>query len=191
MNFDHLDITDEDGNYHVPDPQVCRVASQLYDLWPRMAAVYVSRPPRVARKDEISFYRAAKLCMTLGLQPEVYLHQILQGMSQVGHYYPKLIESRTILERGYERPEAKRNRWLRHYRAQVTLFEDRAPIYGYEALLNDPTAPFTPLFRCVMARLSGVGDSVVPAYKEAARLEFAAVEVASEIFGAESLEFLA
>lgn len=190
MNFDHLSLTDEDGNYHVPDPRVCQVASQLYELWPRMISIYRSSAPRISQKDMLEFYKAAKICIELELEPSAYLHRILRGMSLRGHYYTKLVSSRKMLEVGYEDPHAKRVRWLNLYRSQVSLFEVRAPIYGYAPLLLDDTAPFTPLFRCIMAKLSGVADQVIPKYKESARLELSAVPVAKDVFGEEALEFL-
>ena len=189
MNFDRLEITDEDGNYHVPNPAICLVAVKLYELWPIMGGIYLQRVPSVKAKDGICFYRAAAICVELGLVPEVYIHRVFEGMARVGQYWPKLICSRRMLELGSEPDATRRERDLAHYQSQVYLFNARAPIYGTVPLLSDDTVAFTPLFRCVMGHVSGAKELAMK-YKDAARLELAAVPVAREVFADQIPEFL-
>lgn len=190
MNFEHLPITDSDGNYHVADPATCRVASRLYELWPRLLRVYMPRDMKIASRDAIAFYRAAVLCMERKLTPEAYLSQILVGMSKTGCFYTRLISSPKVLDLGHEDPKVRRKRWLDLYSSQLQLYETRYPIFGHRDLLLDDTVPFTPLFRCVMSTVSGVMNDVFPRYLDAARIELQAVDVAKEIFNKELLEHI-
>lgn len=175
-----LDIVDQDGLHHVPDPELVELGEEILRLFCELRPRYV--PGRVyVRKDHlIKFYHAAELCRERGQTAAQFVKSQLEGMAQVGRYWPSAIASPAFA--AYQTDHnMSYGRYVRYYKSQLNVFEERAILYGARATLTDPTVQFSPLFRYVIAGFYGLEDIKADA-RDAAMIELDGAPAARDLF---------
>jgi hypothetical protein len=187
MILKDLEIYDDDGHYHVADPELCDIGSKILIAYYSQAPAYTGRQVRVSKKDHIFFYRAAEYCKELGETPEVFVRRQLEGMALTSTFYPRAIGSKT-LRKVADSSSDTRSVAIGRYRAQLELFTRLVMIYGPTLLLEDGCTQFSPLFRCVMAHSYKL-ESIVSRCIDHAIAELQANPVAQDVF-ADSLGFI-
>lgn len=185
LTFDSLTIIDEKGQYHVPKPQLIKLAEQILELFIQRRPNYVPGHVRVPRQTLIQFYWAAQKCYDQGISAEVYIDRQLERMARIGQFWPQAIAAELS---AYDSDRKDPLYGIHFYRTQINLFVERGKIFGECVAISDTNNDFSPLFRCVMANKLGLSDVVNRFYLDA-KFELAALPIASEIFG-ESVDFL-
>jgi len=185
--IDHIEIIDSQGRHHIPDPELVELAEELMNLFVELRKTYVSGTARIAKKDYVKFYKAARLCRLREQSPGEFVKAQLDGMAVLGKFWPALIASEKISGsiRTYQVSDTHS---ARRYKSQLICFQRWAKIYGYRETLEDQTVHLTPLFRAVMANKLGFPE-IVKRYRDGAIMELKATPVANEAFAGE-LEFL-
>lgn len=192
IDFRDLDTRDDQGRFHVPDPELIEtaraVAREFYAQAQALAEKNDKQYPRPSNKYAVHFYRAAELCRELALTPVEYVAIQLGYMAENGAIWPNGIANKAPFDQERNTRENRNLVALRRYGAQLDLFSARSKLYGPRLALKDPANDFSPLFRCVMARRNGL-DDIQDRYIAEAVLELEATPVASELFDGE-LEFI-
>lgn len=191
MNFQEIEVRDEQGRHGVLDPDLEALAHQILVEFESQRSAMA--PPgkqfaKVGQKYALYFYRAAELCQELGLSAPEFVTVQVERMSTTGHFWPNAIANKEAFEQEQVNKHQRRLSAVRSYAAQLDLFKAREKLYGPKLALKDAANDFSPLFRCVMSRRHGVRE-VEEAYALQAVLELEAQPVAGEVFAGE-VEFL-
>lgn len=189
LEFEKLEIIDDDGSYHVPDLEVCKVAQELKNLWEPVTGLYFRFRIPAGPKSNILFYRAAELIIANKMTPAEYLRILVEGMARTGIISIKALQIPKVYAEGSGIIKYAASRWIANYKAQAELFEVRYRLYGPIPLLADDTVEFTPLFRCVMAYVCG-DLALSMKFKNDAKMELEMVPIARDVFNDQLPEFL-
>jgi len=185
--FDRLEIIDEQGGYHVPDPDLIELAGQIVDAYVRLRPNYIPGRVNVGRKLAPKFYAAAQLCRERELTAPVFVAKQLAGMALTGSFWPSGIANPKFMESLMTHQESL-DQTDRHYKSQLTVLAARTRIYGLHLTLLDETVQLTPLMRAAVGYANHMHD-VVGHYRAAAKVELESTPRAREIFS-EHLGFL-
>jgi hypothetical protein len=175
-----LEIRDQNGQYHVPDPELVELGEEILRLFCEMRPRYVPGRVNVRKRNLIKFYQAAELCRERGQTAAQFVKSQLEGMAQVGRFWPSAIASPAFAVYQTDH-NMSYGRYVRYYKSQLNVFEDRAILYGARTTLLDPTAQFSPLFRYVIASLYGFEDIKAEAH-DAAMIELDGAPAARDLF---------
>lgn len=180
-DFLRLDIKDEHGRMHVPDPKLVDLAVDILRQYIEMRPNFVKGKVSVSKRMYKHFYRAAELCKQLEMSPRAFTRVQLEGMARTGKFWPSAIASKRHVEIASTSNRALSLRFIRLYRSMLTLYERHVQEYGCYETLRDPTLQFTPLFRVALATRMGF-DDIISDYKDEARAELDSIPVARDAF---------
>jgi len=183
-----VDFKDERGRHTVPKPAVVALAQTIFDCFITAYPNYVGGAAPVSKKHAIAFYKAALLCLRRKEDPQVFVVKQLRGMAAIGKFFPKLIYSEKVIEACNDGNDVKLD-IIRHYKAQLALFDSRCKLYGPLNALTDEANGFSPLFRYIAAREYGM-KALAQSFAAAALLELKTTPSAREVFGDDRLKDL-
>lgn len=188
MNFDDLELTDSQGRFDVVDPELAKLAHQIFNEFSAQRQELAKASGKVAAqvspKHAVHFYRAAELCREMDMNPIEYVALQLEHMAASGKFWPQGIANKEAFRNRESQQQERTLMALRAYRAQLDLFKARERMFGARLALIDEANDFSPLFRCVMARRHNV-DAVEAKYALQAVLELDQKPIAAEVFAGE------
>ncbi len=130
------------------------------------------------------YIKAARLCKESGETPTEFVMRQVPEMATRGVWYPTALASAEVMEARIAKQEDVVEDALAWYQFQLAVFASRITLFSPKLALEDPTAPFSPLFRCVMGTRYGFPE-LLDQFREDARLELSAYPIAKDIFGDE------
>jgi hypothetical protein len=175
--FDDLEIK-ENGRLHVPEQGLIDLALKLLELYIDNAPSYSAGRP--SRRDAIFFYKAAEIVKSRGLTPEEFITQRLRRMAELNLLWPRAIAGE-VFDESEQTNNARSLERIRHYKAQLDLFENRSSLYGSENAVRDMSNPFSPVVRYYLAKKLGL-DDVMKSFEALAKDELLASREARETF---------
>ncbi len=176
-----LELKDEHGRHIAPRPTLIDLAQELHDTFVTLYPQYVGGAAPLSKKHATAFYRAAVLCHSRKEDPQVFVTKQLRGMAVTGKFYPKLIYSEAMTDAGDDGGDIKLD-VIRHYKAQLALFDSRCKLYGPLNALTDRANDFSPLFKYVVAQEYGM-KALASTFAAVALQELLNTPSAREVFG--------
>lgn len=183
-----LELKDDRGRHISAKPGMMDLAQQICEHFIAAYPQYVGGEAPIAKRHAVAFYKAAVLCHNRKEDPKVFVIKQLRGMAVIGKFYPRLIYSEVVTDAGDDGSDVKLD-IIRHYKAQLALFDSRCKLYGPLNALTDEANDFSPLFRYVVANEYGI-KALADTLVEAARKELLHTPSAGEVFGDDRLRRL-
>ena len=183
-----LELKDDKGRHIAPRPGMVELAQEIHDHFVIGYQQYTGKEAPLSKRHATAFYKAALLCHSRKEDPKVFVVKQLRGMATTGKFFPRLIYSEVITDAGDDGSDIKLD-IIRHYKAQLALFDSRCKLYGPLNALTDEANDFSPLFRYVVAHEYGM-KALASTYAAAALQELQHTPSAREVFGDDRLKDL-
>lgn len=176
-----IDVVDREGRHHVPEPDLVKLAVDIYMCYRSVCMRVFGWYQKLTRKTAPHVYRAAELCKSLCLSPEAFVSHQLFSTVRVERPWLRLLASKRVESSASGIELRKHTQDIFEYKAQLRWFEEMSKIYDPKALITDHSNSLTPLMRYCLAVKLHVPD-VAAQYRRMACLEYRSSTVARMLF---------
>ncbi len=171
-----------DGRFIAITPEIEAMATEIQIVFLDARDQYVPGAKGRGKRDD--YIKAALLCKELGETPVEFVHRQVPEMAAKNVWYASVLSSQKVTKDRQAHEATGVVDSLNGYQFQIRMMQARLELFQPRLVIEDPSNPFSPLFRCVMALRFGEPD-LVDRFRHDARLELAANPIARELFSEE------